>query len=178
MKKLIPVMALGLFSASSIADTGPYIGGGLAMSHSEFDDSQPYETSDGRLESDAIAVRAFAGYRFSEYLGAEIGLGYFNGNVDSDYYSDYDGVGVSVSILPTYPVTDSLDVFVSLNYGISDVSYDDWDYDPTFDGFGIGVGVTKHFDSMFVRGSLNTSLSNDWASQTSLGAALDIGFNF
>ena len=178
MKKLVILAAVSLCSIGAMADTGPYVGGGLGISHGEFNDSEPYETSDGRLEADAKNVKLFAGYRFSEYIAAEIDFGYFSGDVDSDYYSDYDGTGVSVSILPTYPVTDSLDVFVALSYGVADVSYDDSDYDPTFDGFGVGVGVTKHFDSMFVRGSINTSLSNDWSSETAIGAAVDIGFKF
>ncbi len=172
MIKTLMISALLMLSMGAWADA--YIGGGVDLIYSEFDDTSE---DDYRNDMDSQAVKLFFGYRFNPYLGAEIGVAHVE--VDGGDYTDGDGTAIRISIIPNYPVTDTLDAYLSLSYVVVDASIDDSDYSGMLDGYAVGVGITKHFgNDMFIRGGLNSSLSNDHSSQTSIGASFDVGFTF
>ncbi len=166
MKKLLTAILITTASSVAFADDhkkGGYGGFGVGATYVELD----Y----GGTNDVAYGADVFGGYRFNPYIAAEVSIGGFK-------YDDFDakGAGISVSVLPIAPISDTLDAYLSFDYSL--VYLDNY-WGNVVDGFGVGAGMMWHNESMFVRWGISTALDgSDGPSTASIGAGVSVAFKF
>lgn len=150
MKKAVVLSVIAGFVASAMSVSasandaeGAFLGAGFGWNnYSELGD---IGTAD---KSSTPASRAFGGYTFNEYIGAEAGYTWLgNGRVDGERFKTH---GANISLLPRYPLTEELSVLGELgamrwdatNEG-TDVS--DFGISPIF-GIGLAYRVSDPVD--------------------------------
>ncbi|MGH8018980.1 MAG: outer membrane beta-barrel protein [Opitutaceae bacterium] len=142
------ILLVGVFIFSAVGARAEFYLGGAATST-----ASDFETAVDTFESDELGWKAFAGYNFLEFLGAEVGyrdLGSFNeGTTGSSIDLDLKVIDGSVrAYLPLFPI---LDVFVRAGYAniawdgsiniedeIENFDEDDWEL---FYGVGLELGL-------------------------------------
>lgn len=155
--------------------SGSYVGVGAMVSQ--------YDAN--HIEFDGWGSRVFGGYRFNDYLAAEISVGQvrIDDSINGVDVSG-EGSGIAVSILPMMPITNNLDGFLCLGYGYgtTDVSIESEYVDhPTHmtdsdSAWSVGAGLMWSVgDNIFVRGAIG-SPTEDFGD--TITAGIDIGFKF
>lgn len=193
MKKLSIAVLIAVSSNMAIADDhaiGPYIGLGTSVSQIESD----------VVDFDTWGAHVFGGYRVHENFAVEVYVGQERlDDSDEGIHLSGNATQVGLSILPILPVTNNLDIFASLGYSygtatvraashdeigyFSEGSPDGWTSSDVFyvdatesnSGWPISVGVSYHFDMVFLRGSIGT-LADEFGDIVT--GSVDIGFEF
>ncbi len=171
MKCVLIFLAIMSASAGVLADKlGPYAGIGVNATYNN-QHSEEYNGNWGKGNTHAVGL--YGGYRFNQYLAAEIGLSYqkekydklFIGVVQENVDVEGDGLVGSLSILPMIPINDSLDVYLSLGYLIKDIAYVyHYPHDPrkfrenlVRDAFTLGAGLMWYdSESLYVKVGVET----------------------
>ncbi len=186
MKYIMLIAAMSVSSGALADKLGPYVGVGISANyHNSY--SAAYNASQG--EGDSKGISLHGGYRFNQYLAAEIELGYEKAKFDDLYvgsaeaFYDFEGDALvgSLSILPMMPINENLDAYLSLGYSIrylDEVEYDDFtlDVDAARDGFTLGAGFMWHAnESLYGKVGVKTMTGDDNAN---FGINASIGFKF
>ncbi|NPA27590.1 MAG: porin family protein [Epsilonproteobacteria bacterium] len=115
---------------------GLYLGGGFTYSSSECE-CLPIESTSGTIakstDSTTYGYNLKAGYYFNPYIGLEAKYFYTPWGDDDRTLKHY-----GLYLKPTYPVTDHLDVYALLGYGVTDCEV----LKDSEKGFGWGVGAS------------------------------------
>lgn len=161
MKLVITFLAIMGASAGVLAEKlGPYAGIGVNATYNN-QHSEEYNGNWGKGNTQAVSL--YGGYRFNQYLAAEIGLSHQKEKYDMLWISVVqdnidvkgDGLVASLSILPMIPINENLDAYLSLGYSIKAIHYDFYypgteEIDPIFDetlnrdAFTLGAGLMWH----------------------------------
>jgi opacity protein-like surface antigen len=106
--------------ASSCGE-GFYVGAALAMQRTYGGDADWFD--DGVLGQDkTVPLTGILGYKFNCYLAVE---GRISKTVYEEDYADV--LTYSIFLKPMYPVTEDLDVYALIGYGVVDAEYTDGD---------------------------------------------------
>lgn len=152
MKKAVVLSVVAGFVASAISSAafadsyeGAFIGGGLGWNNY----SQIGDRGQGREDkASTLSSRAFAGYTFNQYVGAEAGYNWLgNGKLYNETFKVH---GWNASVLPRYPLTDDLSLLGEVGVmgwkADNDYSHEsDHGYSPIF-GVGLAYRVADPLD--------------------------------
>lgn len=157
VKTLLPAAALGALAvlpAVSFAEMqtdgiGPYVGAGVGYHRLNEED---FGTTPTELDSEEMAYRGYAGWRFLPFLGVEGEYVDFGTNDDGN--NSLDAHGYSAAAVGYLPLSTRFDIYGKVgqlfwdksgrdNTGSTPFSFDD-DGEDLFYGLGVGYGLTEH----------------------------------
>jgi hypothetical protein len=141
---LLAIAAGALASTAQAADKGFYIGAGIGQANIEDQVDELEDIDDIDFDADDTGLKAFAGFRFNDYLGLE--GAYIDYGNPSDIFDD-DEVEADANALAGFvvgflPIT-TFDLFAKAGFASWDVDFDFGDIDILDDDgtdFAWGVG--------------------------------------
>jgi hypothetical protein len=146
---LITAFALAALAGSAqAADKGFYLGLGIGQANIEDQIDEPEDIDDIDFDADDTGLKAFAGYRFNDYIGLE--GSYVDFGKPSDIFDD-DDVDSDVNAWTGYivgflPIT-TFDLFAKAGFASWDSEFDidDLDIHADDDGTDLAWGVGGQF---------------------------------
>jgi opacity protein-like surface antigen len=123
------VMGSSLYGGGDIVPVAPvpadngcrdgfYVGGAVAIQRTYADDSDWFNYVEGQDKT--VPIVGILGYKFNCYLAVE---GRVSQSVLEEDYGDV--LTYSIFLKPMYPVTESLNVYALIGYGVVDAEYTD-----------------------------------------------------
>ncbi len=147
MKKLVLAAAAAFtLQAGAVSAEDFYLGGKLGG----------YDVEEGFVDINELALGAYFGYRFNEYVSVE--AEYVNLFEDSTFGVDVDGDLWAVSVRPTLPLDDEWELYAKAGWGWLDVEADGGfvSTSGTDDDFIWGLGIQWNGPNFHVRGEVQS----------------------
>jgi len=147
-KFLLAIAVVALASSAQAADKGFYLGASIGQANIEDDVDDLEDLDDIDFDADDTGLKAFAGYRFNDWIGIE--GSYVDFGSPSDIFDD-DDVQADARVIDAYivgflPIT-TFDLFAKAGVANWDTSFDidDLDLHADDDGTDLAWGVGGQF---------------------------------